>query len=163
MPSVKSKVVAAVAAAALALAAGAAKHFEGLYQKPYKDPVNITTVCYGHTGADIENRVYTKAECEKLLEEDLKEAERTVDTCITAELTSGQRAALIDFAFNVGPGKVGVKDGLCVLKSGAIPTIQRKFNAGDYAGGCAEFDKWNRQKLRGLERRRNAEEALCLS
>lgn len=160
MASLKSKAV----AAALVAAAGLCYQFEGTYLKPYKDPVGIWTDCTGHTGPDVQpGRLNTKAECEAKLQADLLEANATVDRCIQVPLTIGQRAALVDFAFNVGPGGRGVKDGLCYLKSGAVPTIRRKFNTGDYAGGCAELVKWNAQRLRGITKRRIAETTVCLT
>jgi lysozyme len=148
---------------ALALAGALASQFEGYRAKPYKDPVGIVTVCEGHTGRDIEQRVYSPAECAEFKRQDMLGASAVVDRCITGPLTVGQRAALIDFAYNVGPGAKGVKDGLCTLKSGKVPTIRRLFNAGEARVGCLEFRKWNAQKLRGIDRRRAAEEATCLA
>jgi lysozyme len=160
----KSKVVGAALLAALGLAAGMAKHFEGDYRTPYRDPVGILTVCEGHTGRDIvPGRVYSTAECAEFKRKDLLIAADTVERCITGPLTVGQRAALIDFAFNVGPGGAGVKDGLCTLKSGKTPTIRRLFNEGRAREACEQFPLWNLQKLPGLTKRRAAERKLCLS
>lgn len=160
MASQKSKVV----LAALVLAGGLVSTFEGYRATPYKDPVGIWTDCEGHTGPDVvPGKRNTPAECAAKKAADLEEARATVDRCITVPLTPGQYAALIDFAFNVGPGGKGVKDGLCYLKSGAQPTIRRKFNAGDYAGGCAEFNKWNAQRLAGITTRRAQETLVCQS
>jgi lysozyme len=160
----KTRLAASAAAAALAIAGALAAKFEGSRSVPYKDPVQILTVCEGHTGADIvPGKVYSPAECAEFKRKDLAAAEAVVDRCITGELTIGQRAALIDFAFNVGPGRKGVKDGLCTLKSGAVPTITRLFNAGKGMQACAEFPKWNAQRLPGLTKRRAAEDATCRS
>lgn len=149
---------------ALALAGTIAGAYEGYRAKPYKDPVGIITVCEGHTGRDIvPGKTYTPAECAEFKRKDLLIAEATVDRCITAPLTVGQRASLIDFAFNVGPGGRGVKDGLCWLKSGAQPALRRKFNAGDYIGACNEYPKWNAQRLPGITKRRAEEQRVCLS
>lgn len=161
----KTKALAAGVSLSLALAGALATQFEGYRAKPYIDPVGIVTVCEGHTGRDIvPGKAYTKAECAEFKRRDLLEASATVDRCITGELTPGQRAALIDFAFNVGPGGKGVKDGLCVLKSGKVPTVRRLFNTpGQQRVGCLEFRKWNLQKLPGITKRRAAEEATCLA
>lgn len=159
-----NKAKASIVAAALAMAGALAAKFEGTRYVAYKDPVKITTVCEGHTGPDIvPGKVYTPAECAEFKRKDMLVASAVVGRCISAELTVGQRAALIDFAYNVGPGAKGVKDGLCTLKSGAVPSIRRKFNAGDARGGCAEFPKWNAQKLPGIDRRRAEEMRACLS
>lgn len=161
MENLKSK--SAIAVLALALAGAGMAKFEGDIRTPYKDPVGITTVCEGHTGRDIEARRYSAAECAELKRKDLMAASAVVDSCIKAPLTVGQRAALLDFAFNVGHGRKGVKDGLCVLKSGGTPTITRLFNAGKPVQACAEFPKWNAQRLPGITKRRAEEERLCRS
>ena len=43
------------------------------------------------------------------------------------------------FAYNVGPGKRGKKDGMCVLKSGATPRHVRRLNAGQHALACSSL------------------------
>lgn len=153
-----------IAALALVAAGALASQFEGMRFKAYKDPVRITTVCEGHTGADVVvGKTYTPAECAEFKRKDLLVASATVDRCITAPLTVGQRASLIDFAYNVGPGGVGVKDGLCYLRSGNQPRIRYLFNGQRYTEACAEFPKWNAQNLPGITKRREAERKLCLS
>ncbi|MFU2024612.1 lysozyme, partial [Bordetella avium] len=45
-------------------------------------------------------------------------------------------------------------------------TLTRKLRAGDLAGACRELPRWvyaGGTKLRGLERRRDAEMRICLS
>lgn len=164
MQSLKTKVLTSVAAAALVVAGALASKFEGMRYVAYKDPVRITTVCEGHTGADVvPGKVYSPAECAEFKRKDLLVANGVVDRCISAPLSVGQRAALIDFAYNVGPGGAGVKDGLCWLKSGKQPTIRRLFNAGLHEQGCAELTKWNAQKLPGITKRREAERTVCLT
>lgn len=161
---VKTKIAAGATALSLAIAGALASKFEGDVRTAYKDPVGIVTVCEGHTGPDIvPGKVYSDAECAEFKRRDMLAASAVVDRCITGPLTVGQRAALIDFAYNVGPGRAGVKDGLCTLKNGKQPAIRRLFNAGQGMQACREFPKWNAQKLRGITRRRAAEEATCLS
>lgn len=153
-----------VAALALVAAGAIASKFEGIRYVAYKDPVRITTVCEGHTGPDVVvGKVYTPVECAEFKRKDLLVAGATVDRCITAPLTVGQRASLIDFTYNVGPGGVGVKDGLCYLKSGKQPTIRILFNAGSYVAACREYPKWNAQKLKGIDYRRAEEMRVCLT
>lgn len=136
---------------------------EGTVYAGYLDPIGIVTACTGHTKT-AEMRPYTKAECEELLAQDLLEANRTVDRCVSVPLEPHQRAAFISFAFNVGPGKVGVKDGFCVLKNGRTPSFLRRLNSGDYAGACAGLEAWRTaggRVFRGLVKRRADERALC--
>lgn len=164
MASLKSRFVFGAVAASIAAAGVMASKFEGQRFTPYIDPVGILTVCEGHTGSDIvRGKRYTLAECNEFKRQDLIEAHATVARCITGPLTVNQRAALIDFAFNVGPGAAGVKDGLCTLKSGKEPSIRRLFNAGQATLGCLEFRKWNLQKLPGITKRRAEEERVCLT
>jgi lysozyme len=152
-------------AAAIALVVALVASHEGYVPPVYKDPIGILTVCYGHTGPELRmGQTYTKAECEAYLAQDLAEAQATVRRCITSPMLPHQEAALISFAFNVGPGGKGVKDGLCWLRSGREPTIRRKANAGDWAGACAALMDWTKAGgivFRGLVRRRTEERALC--
>lgn len=161
------KLVATVGASAAALLLAFVPFYEGTIREGHLDPIGIVTACTGHTGTAELGRRYTDEECTELLEADLSEAARTVNRCVAVPLEPHQRAAFISFAFNVGPGKKGVKDGFCVLKSGRQPTFLRRLNTGDYAGACRglnEHGNWTTaggKQLRGLVRRRADERALC--
>lgn len=164
MANLKVRVAAGALAVSLGIAAALSARFEGDVRRVYVDPVGVRTVCRGHTGSGlVAGKLYTAAECDAFEKADLLIANATVDRCITGPLTVGNRAALILFANNVGPGGKGVKDGLCVLKSGKVPTIRRLFNEGKAAQACRELPKWNAQKLRGLDIRRAEEMRVCLS
>jgi len=147
----------AAAGGALAIAGVLVSQFEGRAHVPYRDPVGVWTVCEGHTGPDvIQGRRYSDAECDALKAQDLAEADVAVRRQIKVPLTEWQRAALIDYTFNLGEGNL------------AASTMRRKFNARDYAGGCAELLKWiNGRKggvlvpLPGLVDRRNADQWVC--
>lgn len=159
----KGSVVAGIAAGALALAAGVVMKWEGYKADPYIDAVGVLTVCYGTT-TDVQRRQYSGAECEAFLARDLEEARDVVHACVKAPMVPHQEAALISFAYNVGPGRPGVRDGLCWLKNGNQPRIRIKANAGDWVGACAELSNWTRaggRRLLGLERRRADERRLC--
>lgn len=159
--SLKSKVLALGLAGAIAIV----PVFEGLRLKKYQDVVKVWTDCYGHTGKDV-RAVNTPAQCNDKLYSDLLSANAVVDSCVTVPLNSNQRSAFVSFAFNVGPGKAGVKDGFCVLKSGKQPTFLHKLNAGDYTGACTGILPWDKaggKPQRGLTVRRRNEADLCLS
>ncbi|MGE8630462.1 lysozyme [Achromobacter denitrificans] len=158
--SLKRKLLAAGSAGAIAIAGVLVAHFEPgkVRGKPYIDPVGVLTVCDGHTGPDIDrDRIYTDAECDTWRDADLAIADRAVRRLIMVPLNDWQRAALIDFTYNLGAGNL------------AESTMRRKFNAGDYAGGCAELDRWVKGRqggvlvtLPGLVTRREVDKWVCL-
>jgi lysozyme len=166
--------VASIGAAAAALVLVIVPKHEGNVLRGYVDPVGIVTACMGHTRTAVLGRRYTPAECQALLVQDLVMHAKDL-ACITHPLQPWERAALLSFAFNVGPGKAGVKDGLCTLRSGRPSTIRRLANAGDMAGACASISGWvyatrmgQRLDCRvrsnwcwGLVLRRADERALC--
>lgn len=162
----KKKITLATAIA-ITLITGLVTTFEGDKPVGYKDPVGIATAGVGHTGKDvIIGKFYEKAIREKWLKEDLTEAGQTVERCAPADIDIYQRAAFISFAFNVGAGKKGVKDGFCILKSGRQPSHLRYAFAGDKTRSCRALLQWDKaggKVLKGLQRRRKAECALCLT
>lgn len=156
----KSKLVALGLAGAIALI----PVYEGLRLNSYTDPVGVRTDCIGHTGKDVRS-VNTVAQCYDKFYGDLAEANKTVDRCVRVALNSSERSAYASFAFNVGPGRAGVKDGFCVLKNGNQPSFLRALNSGDHKKACNGLMQWTRAggvQLRGLFNRRTAETALCL-
>ena len=139
-------------ASVLALAATVVTYYEGYYPNSYADPVGIPTICYGHTAGVALGQTATREECEALLVGDLAEANSHVRRCIKVPLAPYQEAALTSAAFNAGPKIV------------CGSTLQAKANAGDYAGMCAELDRWvfaKGTRLRGLVKRRASERAMC--
>lgn len=132
--------------------------------KAYQDFGGVWTICDGHTKGVHPGMVATHAECDQWRMDDLEDAAKVVDRCINAP-NPHQRGALISFAYNVGPGGKGVKDGLCVLKSGREPYIRRMANAGQWQEACDGLLAWTKAagiELRGLVKRRQDERALCL-
>lgn len=140
------------------------KQYEDLRLKGYLCPAGYPTWGWGHTGPDVRlGGSISLVRAEYLFEIDVSEAERVVASAVKIDLTQGQFDALVSFAFNVGPGVKGVKDGLVTLKSGRPSTLLAKINAGDFAGASAQFDLWvmsKGQKLNGLVARRAKERAL---
>jgi lysozyme len=123
--------------------------------KAYVDPVGILTIGWGHTNATgrqfTRDEVWTQAECDAALREDLGAFETGVRALVKAELEQCQFDALVSFAYNCGLGN---------LKSS---TLLRKVNRCDFAGAAREFGKWNKaggRVLTGLTRRRAAEATL---
>lgn len=126
------------------------KDFEGLELTAYKDIVGVWTIGYGHTKTARPGMSITKDEAEGLLRDDLAWVEDTINTNVKIELTQDQYDALASFIYNVGAGAF------------KRSTMLRKLNAGDVVGAAAEFKRWNKaggKAIRGLTRRRKAEEA----
>lgn len=127
--------------------------FEGR-EDYYLDPVGIATVCYGHTGEYVEDKVFTDEECLDILSEDLKETNQYVENTITEPFISGyEKAAYLSFTYNLGVGNLKVS------------TMSKLINAGEHKEACSELVRWvyARQKvLAGLVKRRNKETEFCL-
>lgn len=147
------RVATAGSAAVLALAAVVITRWEGVKYEPYRDPVGIWTVCYGHTGPEvIPGKTYTKAECNALLVEDMREANHFVNKCIPGVKPIGVEAALTSAVFNIGPKVV------------CGSTLQGYALAHNWPAACAELSKWKYSKgrvFKGLVLRRADERALC--
>lgn len=147
-------------AAAAALAAVIAIPAEGLRQWAYYDPPGILTVCRGHTGPDVQkNRLYSLAECDQYLTDDMRKAVNAVDACAPG-LPVNVLAAFSDAVYNIGP-KIA-----CDTK---VSTAARLLKAGDLSGACQQLPRWDKASvggvmvsLPGLTKRRAAEMALCL-
>jgi len=150
--SSKTKLIAAIGAAAVAMAVPLVKVSEGLVLQVKPDPIGRMAVCYGHDDQTMTwGARYTLAQCEAMLYDDLLQHAKALE-CITQPLTDGQKAAFVSFAFNVGNG--------AFCKS----TLVRKANAGDLQGACAELSRWTYaggKQLPGLVQRRKAERQLC--
>lgn len=100
-----------------------------------------------------------------LLQRDASEAERTVQRCAPVPMFQHEFDAFVSLAYNVGPGKAGVKDGFCELRRGGPSTIVRRLHALDYDGACRsilDWDKFQGRPLRGLTLRRQREHRQCM-
>ncbi len=143
---------------------------EGRSLSAYYDPLGILTICDGDTHGVKLGDVRTPAQCDESTRREIARALAIVDRCVTVPLNETQRAAFGDFAYNVGPGARGVKDGFCMLKSGRQPSFLRKLNAGDYVGACNGLLEWvpdvdgpQAHILKGLLLRRQQEVEICLA
>ncbi len=148
----RNKLVATVGAGAAALLLVYVPKFEGVVLRGYRDPIGIVTACAGHTRTAVLGRAYSQQECERLLVDDLVEHAEGVERCVKSPMTTGQRAAFVSFAYNVGVAKF--------CKS----TMARLANAGEMGRACAELMKWTYaggRQLPGLVKRRQSERAIC--
>lgn len=140
---------------AVTIAAALARPFEGLYLKPYICPAGVPTIGYGATFYESGERVkltdqaITKERAEALLLWMIRTQylPAVIKLCPAVD-NPNRLAALIDFAFNLGVGR---------LKSS---TLRKRVNAGEWDLVPAELRKWTRgggKILRGLVLRREAE------
>lgn len=140
---------------AVTIAAALARRFEGLYLKPYICPAGVPTIGYGATFYENGERVkltdpaITKERAEALLLWMIRTQYLPAVIKLCPAVDNPKRlAALIDFTFNLGVGR---------LKSS---TLRKRVNAGEWDAVPAELRKWTRgggKVLRGLVIRREAE------
>lgn len=143
---------------AVEIAAALARRFEGLRLSPYLCPAGVPTIGFGSTFYEDGTRVQltdppiTRERAEALLLWMVRKVYLPAVMRLCPGVDSpGRLAALIDFTFNLGQGK---------LKAS---TLRRRVNAGQWGQVPAELRKWVRgggRVLRGLVTRREAEVAL---
>lgn len=134
------------------------KRFEGFSAHPYLCPAGVPTIGYGAThyltgqAVRLKDPPISRETAEFLLRERLQRdfVPAVLRLCARAD-TPGRMAALADFCFNLGAGRL------------AASTLRRRVAVGDWDGARVELMKWvygGGRRLRGLERRREAECAL---
>lgn len=143
------------AAAALAIPA------EGLRQYAYQDPPGIPTVCFGHTGSDVDTkRRYTLTECRALLDADMSAAVDAVTRC-APEAPDSVIVAFGDAVYNIGP---------TIACDGAKSTAARLLASKQWRQACEQLPRWDKSRiggvmvtLPGLTKRRLIERDVCLA
>lgn len=141
-------------ALALAIATPTVERWEGTRMAPYRDIVGIWTVCSGETRMTM--RRYTPAECQYMLRQTLESDFAPAVLAAVPALAQRpyQYAAAISPSYNIGAAAF------------ARSTVARRFNAGDWRGGCDAFLLWvyaGGRRVVGLVNRREAERNLCLT
>ena len=139
------------------------KREEGLRLRAYEDVAGKLTIGHGHLIQQDDDLALTitKEEAERLLREDLVEAEDSVNGLVKVPLKQHQFDSILSWTFNLGHGnlrrstllkKLNVKD------YAAVPAqIKRWVYAGDQDGdGDVDFD----DRVRGLVKRREREARL---
>ncbi len=140
-----------------------AKRFEGFHRVPKKDPgraypyicpAGYWTIGYGHQcGPD--HPPITDAEGEAYLERDLRIAlDATLRFCpVLATEPEGRLAAIVDFTFNLGAGRL------------QMSTLRRRVNQRAWPETALELKRWvygAGKVLPGLVARRAAESRIVL-
>ena len=141
-----------------------AKRFEGFERKvkrgieitavPYICPAGFWTIGYGHL-CDPKHPPITEAEAEVYLARDLQTAlAATLRYCpVLATEPEGRVAAIVDFTFNLGAGRLQTS------------TLRRRVNQRDWTTAASELRRWvygGGKVLPGLVTRREAEAAWLL-
>jgi lysozyme len=133
------------------------RHISGpQYLRAYLDIVGIATACDGITKNIRMGQTFTEAECTAMLERELIVHAEGVMKCTPGLRGPGrdwQRFAAVSFTYNVGIG------------AACRSSVVRRFNAGNYRGGCDALLMWNKaggKVVRGLTLRRQRERAACL-
>lgn len=136
------------------------KEFEGLKLTPYKDTAGKLTIGWGHLiklPAEAEllrKEGITPEKAEKLLNDDLREAESAVNRLVKAPITGNQYDALVSFVYNIGQGAFSES------------TMLKHLNNGDYQSAANEFPRWRYaggEESAGLVKRRAVEQQLFLA
>lgn len=134
------------------------RRFEGLRLSPYLCPAGVGTVGYGSTryengiAVQLTDPPISRERAEALMLHEVRQIAPKVRQLCPGADTPGRQAALIDFTFNLGLGR---------LRSS---TLRKRVNAGDWDAVPAELRKWvigGGRVLPGLVKRREAEAALC--
>lgn len=137
-----------------------AKGFEGFSPTPYLCPAAVWTIGWGST-RDNEGARVTQGTAPvdtqtagTMLDRDMGGSASAIARMVPVLLGEAQRAALIDFIYNLGPGAFQASAlRQCILR-------------GDYEDVPVQFSRWVRgggRVLPGLVRRRAAEVALFTS
>lgn len=131
------------------------RHVRGpQYLAAYADIVGVWTICDGDTLGVRRGMVETEAGCRDRLERQLVAHAEPVLRCVPGlKGRDNQLVASVSLAYNIGTS------GFC------RSTAARRFNAGDWRGGCNAMMMWNKaggREVRGLTLRRQRERDLCL-
>ena len=127
------------------------KFFERCRLTAYQDTGGVWTIGYGHTKGVRQGLIWTQAQADSALLNDLRKSEGYVDHYVKVPLKQYQFDALVSWTFNLGPGN---------LRSS---TLLKKLNKKLYNQAPREIERWikvNGRVLLGLQRRRSAEALL---
>lgn len=83
---------------------------------------------------------------------DIQKFEGALKQCVKVPLSQHEYDSAVSFSYNVGAAAF------------CRSTLVKKWNAGDYEGGCNELSRWvyvKGKRVQGLVNRREAERAMC--
>lgn len=126
------------------------KKAEGFRNRTYLNVAGIATIGFGHRLQPGESfpQGINETQGEAILLSDVQKAEQAIERLVKVPLTQGQFDALVDFAFNLGAGRL------------ATSTFLKDLNAGKFDAAAAQLMRWDHagvEELAGLKARREAE------
>lgn len=127
--------------------------YEGFRSEAYRDVTGVPTIGYGQTKNVKMGDVITPERAMLQLQESAAEHAKEMAKCIKVPVTQGEFDAYSSFTYNVGVGTF------------CRSTLNKKLNAGDYAGACKELLKWTYaggKQYPGLVKRRQEEYVRCI-
>ena len=127
--------------------------YEGFRSEAYRDITGVPTIGYGQTKNVKMGDVITPERAMLQLQESAAEHAKEMAKCIKVPVTQGEFDAYSSFTYNVGVGAF------------CRSTLNKKLNAGDYAGACKELLKWTiagGKQYPGLVKRRQEEYVRCI-
>jgi lysozyme len=129
------------------------KRSEGFRAQVYLDVSGHPSIGYGHRLLHPESFPdgIDEPQATEILCSDVRESEQAVTRLVKVPLTQGQFDALVDFAFNLGAGKLATSTLLKVLNAGRYEDAVEQLLRWDLAGG---------QERQALKERRQAEAEL---
>lgn len=127
------------------------RRFEGLSLTAKPDTGALWQIGYGHTHGVHEGDTITEEKAEQFLRDDLYESEFAVGSLVNVDLNQNQFSALVSLVYNIGASKFNTSSLRKLLNDGDFESAASEFHKFDHAGG---------QVVRGLTRRRQAEEEL---
>lgn len=119
------------------------RSFEGLRTQAYLDSVNIWTIGYGTIKYPSGKRVTkgdvcTEAQAKMYMKNDLKGFVAAINNLVKVPLNQNQFDALVSLTYNIGEGAI------------AGSTLLKRLNEGNYKEAAAQFDVWNKGKVKGV-------------
>jgi lysozyme len=126
------------------------KKYEGFRSEPYRCAAGVLTIGYGETDPTIVDRKFiSEPDALALLRDKIIDISEEIDNEVRTPLSTNQRAALISFYYNLGPGN--------------FENIARRINSGDIidaTNAIILYDKCKGKRLEGLTLRRMEEQYL---
>jgi len=130
-----------------------AKRFEGFSPVPYICPAGFWTIGYGHLCKKTHGPI-DELQGDLYLQDDMAGAYKAVLRYCPVEMSEQRMAALVDFTFNLGSGRLQTS------------TLRRRVNEGNWSEAVNEIKRWvygGGRVLPGLVIRREVEAALLRS